>query len=239
MNHSAGSLPQVVAVLPAAGIGSRMQTDCPKQYLTIGNQTILEHAIHALLRHPRVRQAIVAIGPDDDHFARLPIARDPRVVVTVGGRQRADSVMAGLQLAGDAEWVLVHDAARPCLHADDLERLLAIAEHSKVGGILAAPVRDTMKRAESGVAAIAHTVERQDLWHALTPQFFPLALLKHCLQRAMDEGANVTDEASALEHCGYHPLLVAGRADNIKVTRPEDLRLAAFYLTQLNQQEQA
>lgn len=234
MNHSNTPFSQVIAVLPAAGIGSRMQADCPKQYLTIGHQTIVEHAIHALLRHSRITRVIVAISPEDQQFQTLPIARDPRVLVTQGGQQRADSVMAGLQLAGEAEWVLVHDAARPCLHADDLARLLAITEHSEVGGILAAPVRDTMKRAEVGQHAIAHTVERQDLWHALTPQLFPLALLKFCLQRALDEGATVTDEASALEYCGYHPLLVAGRSDNIKVTRPEDLALAAFYLTQLN-----
>ncbi|MEX2950580.1 2-C-methyl-D-erythritol 4-phosphate cytidylyltransferase [Serratia fonticola] len=234
MNPSVGSSPQVIAVLPAAGIGSRMQADCPKQYLTIGHQTILEHAIHALLRHPRITQVIVAISPEDQLFKTLPIASDPRVLVTEGGQQRADSVLAGLQLAGNAHWVLVHDAARPCLHPDDLERLLAITAHSKVGGILAAPVRDTMKRAQVGQNVISHTVERQDLWHALTPQLFPLELLKLCLQRALDEGATVTDEASALEHCGYHPLLVAGRADNIKVTRPEDLALAAFYLTQLN-----
>jgi 2-C-methyl-D-erythritol 4-phosphate cytidylyltransferase len=234
MNHSAGTFPSVIAVLPAAGVGSRMQADCPKQYLTIGQHSILEHAIHALLRHPRIQRVIVAIGPEDRQFEQLPIARDPRISVAVGGRQRADSVMAGLKLAGDAQWVLVHDAARPCLHADDLERLLAITEHSKVGGILAAPVRDTMKRAEPGQNAISHTVERQDLWHALTPQLFPLALLKQCLQRALDEGATVTDEASALEHCGYHPLLVSGRSDNIKVTRPEDLALAAFYLTELD-----
>ncbi|MBP1019185.1 2-C-methyl-D-erythritol 4-phosphate cytidylyltransferase [Serratia fonticola] len=234
MNPSIGSSPQVIAVLPAAGIGSRMQADCPKQYLTIGHQTILEHAIHALLRHPRITQVIVAISPEDQQFKTLPIASDPRVLVTEGGQQRADSVLAGLQLAGNVHWVLVHDAARPCLHPDDLERLLAITAHSKVGGILAAPVRDTMKRAQVGQSIISHTVERQDLWHALTPQLFPLELLKLCLQRALDEGATVTDEASALEHCGYHPLLVAGRADNIKVTRPEDLALAAFYLTQLN-----
>ncbi|MCO7508379.1 2-C-methyl-D-erythritol 4-phosphate cytidylyltransferase [Serratia fonticola] len=234
MNPSVGSSPQVIAVLPAAGIGSRMQAECPKQYLTIGHQTILEHAIHALLRHPRITQVIVAISPEDQQFKTLSIASDPRVLVTEGGQQRADSVLAGLQLADNAHWVLVHDAARPCLHPDDLERLLAITAHSKVGGILAAPVRDTMKRAQVGQSIISHTVERQDLWHALTPQLFPLELLKLCLQRALDEGATVTDEASALEHCGYHPLLVAGRADNIKVTRPEDLALAAFYLTQLN-----
>lgn len=161
MNHSAGTFPSVIAVLPAAGIGSRMQAECPKQYLTIGRHSIVEHAIHALLRHPRIERVIVAIGPEDRQFEQLPIARDPRVIVTEGGRQRADSVMAGLQLAGDADWVLVHDAARPCLHADDLERLLAITAHSKVGGILAAPVRDTMKRAEPGRETIAHTVERR------------------------------------------------------------------------------
>lgn len=234
MNDSADSFSQVIAVLPAAGIGSRMQADCPKQYLNIGHQTILEHAIQALLRHPRIRRVIVVISPGDHQFQTLPIAQDPRILVTEGGAQRADSVMAGLQLAGDVEWVLVHDAARPCLHADDLERLLAITEYSKVGGILAAPVHDTMKRAQVEQNAISHTVERQDLWHALTPQLFPLKLLKLCLQRALDEGARVTDEASALEYCGYHPLLVAGRSDNIKVTQPEDLALAAFYLTRLN-----
>ncbi len=126
---------------------------------------------------------------------------------------------------------MVHDAARPCLHQDDLARLLAISESSRTGGILAAPVRDTMKRAEPGRTDIAHTVDRTDLWHALTPQFFPRELLHDCLTRALNEGATITDEASALEYCGFHPQLVEGRADNIKVTRPEDLALAEFYLT--------
>ncbi|EHD20314.1 MULTISPECIES: 2-C-methyl-D-erythritol 4-phosphate cytidylyltransferase [Brenneria] len=226
------SQPEVVAVLPAAGNGSRMQSDCPKQYLTIGNKTILEHAIEALLSHPRVVRAIVAISPEDTLFYSLPIAADPRVSVVNGGKQRADSVLAGLRTIADADWVLVHDAARPCLHLDDLERLLSITAHSDVGGILAAPVRDTMKRRAGTV--IEHTVDRSELWHALTPQLFPLALLKRCLQQALHEGATVTDEASALEYCGYHPQIVSGRADNIKVTRPEDLALAAFYLTNLH-----
>ena len=239
MSHTAVSPADIVAVLPAAGIGSRMQSELPKQYLTIEGKTLLEHAINALLRSPRVRKVVVAISPQDTFFAQLPIAQDPRIQVVTGGAQRADSVMAGLKEAGDAEWVLVHDAARPCLHHDCLTRLLAISATSKVGGILAAPVRDTMKRGEPGVEKIAHTVDRQDLWHALTPQFFPLDLLKTCLTRALEEGATVTDEASALEHCGYHPQLVPGRSDNIKVTRPEDLALAAFYLTQLHQEESA
>ncbi|WP_313487263.1 2-C-methyl-D-erythritol 4-phosphate cytidylyltransferase [Atlantibacter hermannii] len=235
----ASSCADVIAVVPAAGIGSRMQSDCPKQYLTIGDHTILEHAVASLLRHPRVGRVIVAVSPTDRQFDALPLAHNPRVTRVDGGRERADSVLAGLKAAAGAAWVLVHDAARPCLHPDDLNALLALTAYSRVGGILAAPVRDTMKRGEPGQPLIAHTVERTDLWHALTPQLFPLDLLRDCLIRALDEGATITDEASALEHCGYHPELVPGRGDNIKVTRPEDLALAAFYLTRLTQMENA
>lgn len=233
----AGSSGDIIGVVPAAGIGSRMQSTCPKQYLTIGDKTILEHAVAALLAHPRVREVIIVISPEDRWFAGLPLATHPQVRQVEGGAQRADSVLAGLKAASGAEWALVHDAARPCLHPDDLASLLALTEQSRVGGILAAPVRDTMKRGEPGKKAIAHTVERDDLWHALTPQLFPLALLKQCLERALDEGATITDEASALEYCGFHPELVSARADNIKVTRPEDLALAAFYLTLLQTTE--
>ncbi|MCS2152485.1 2-C-methyl-D-erythritol 4-phosphate cytidylyltransferase [Scandinavium goeteborgense] len=235
----AANFPGVCAVVPAAGFGRRMQTECPKQYLSIGNKTILEHAVAALLAHPRVERVIIAISDGDARFQQLPLANHPQITVVEGGSERADSVLAGLKAAGDAQWVLVHDAARPCLHQDDLANLLALSETSRVGGILAAPVRDTMKRAEPGIAAIAHTVDRNDLWHALTPQFFPRELLFDCLTRALNEGATVTDEASALEYCGFHPQLVAGRADNIKVTRPEDLALAEFYLTHCGFQEQA
>lgn len=227
----AATFPGICAVVPAAGFGRRMQTECPKQYLSIGNKTILEHSVAALLANPRVERVIIAISEGDLRFQQLPLANHPQITVVEGGAERADSVLAGLHAAGDAEWVLVHDAARPCLHQDDLERLLTLSQTSQVGGILAAPVRDTMKRAEPGKALIAHTVDRNDLWHALTPQFFPRELLFDCLTRALHEGATITDEASALEYCGYHPQLVAGRADNIKVTRPEDLALAEFYLT--------
>jgi 2-C-methyl-D-erythritol 4-phosphate cytidylyltransferase len=230
-------LADVIAVVPAAGVGSRMQAACPKQYLTIGQFTLLEHSIARLLAHPAVKQVIVPLSIDDGWFDSLPLAQDSRILRVTGGDTRAESVLAGLKAIQHSEWVLVHDAARPCLHPDDLARLLAVREYSKVGGILAAPVRDTMKRAEPGKTAIAHTVEREDLWHALTPQFFPHQLLTACLTRALNEGATITDEASALEYCGYHPELVNGRSDNIKVTRPEDLALAAFYLTQIQLQE--
>ena len=235
----AATLLDVCAVVPAAGLGRRMQTECPKQYLSIGNKTILEHSVDALLAHPRVTRVVIAISPGDSRFAQLPLAAHPQITVVDGGNERADSVLAGLQAAGDARWVLVHDAARPCLHQDDLARLLAISETSRTGGILAAPVRDTMKRAEPGRTDIAHTVDRTDLWHALTPQFFPRELLHDCLTRALNEGATITDEASALEYCGFHPQLVEGRADNIKVTRPEDLALAEFYLSRTIHQENA
>ncbi|MFG1173569.1 2-C-methyl-D-erythritol 4-phosphate cytidylyltransferase [Erwiniaceae bacterium CAU 1747] len=236
----ADSCPHVIAIVPAAGIGSRMLSECPKQYLSIGNKTILEHSLDALLAHHAVTQVIVALSPDDVHFSRLPVANDPRILQVVGGSQRADSVLAGLMAAENAQWVLVHDAARPCLHLSDLTRLLELTQRSEVGGILAAPVRDTMKRsATDGSETIAHTVEREALWHALTPQLFPLSLLRNCLERALREGASITDEASALEYCGYHPELVSGRSDNLKVTRPEDLALAEFYLTQIYNKENA
>ncbi len=221
----------IIAVVPAAGSGSRMQSQRPKQYITIGQQTILEHALSSLLQQPRISQVIVVLSPDDTLFSSLPVSHDSRVITTTGGSQRAQSVQAGLAIATNYDWVVIHDAARPCLHQDDLNRLLALTATSKVGGILASPVRDTMKRAMQGVATIAHTVEREALWHAHTPQLFPLELLRQCLDRALREGASVTDEASALEHCGYYPELVCGRSDNIKVTCPEDLALATFFLT--------
>lgn len=208
----AAIIPDVCAVVPAAGFGRRMQTECPKQYLSIGDKTILEHAVAALLANQNVGRVIIAVSPGDERFDRLPLAQHPAITVVEGGAERANSVLAGLKAAQGAQWVLVHDAARPCLHQDDLNRLLQLRETSRVGGILAAPVRDTMKRAEPGKTAIAHTVERNDLWHALTPQFFPLELLHDCLMRALNEGATITDEASALEYCGFHPELVAGYA---------------------------
>lgn len=235
MNHDV-SFPHVIAVVPAAGIGSRMLSECPKQYLTIDGKTILEHSLDALLAHPAVNRVIVALSPSDRHFCQLPVAQDPRVSTVTGGGQRADSVLAGLQAAEGADWVLVHDAARPCLHLADLTRLLALTATSQVGGILAAPVRDTMKRAGQRGSEIDHTVDRDALWHALTPQLFPLALLRECLLKAIQEGATITDEASALEYCGYRPELVNGRSDNLKVTRPEDLALAQFYLTQIHKE---
>lgn len=223
----------IIAIVPAAGTGSRMRNNCPKQYLTIGDKTLLEHAVECLLNHPRIQKIIIALHPHDQYFSQLSLAHHPRIKTVTGGSQRADSVLAGLQAADHAEWVLVHDAARPCLHHEDLTKLLALTPHSQHGGILATPVRDTMKRANTALQ-IDHTVDRNQLWHALTPQLFPMVLLRNCLNRALAAGIQVTDEASALEYCGLHPQLVAARADNIKITCPEDLELASFYLSRLS-----
>lgn len=231
--------PPVIAILPAAGIGRRMNHQCPKQYLTICNKSILEYAISALLGQPCIKQIIVAINKDDRWFNQLAVASEPRVRVVTGGLRRADSVMAALHYADDialsSSWVLVHDAVRPCLHQDDLLRLLAITISSKVGGILATPVRDTMKLASNSdnTITIDSSVERNNLWHALTPQLFVRQLLKNCISKALAKGATITDEASALEYCGYKPILVPGRADNIKVTHIADLKLVRCYLLDL------
>lgn len=230
--------PQVVAIIPAAGIGSRMNANCPKQYLHVAGKTIIEHTIDALLLNPSVINIVVALSPEDDYFSELAIARNSRVTTVDGGKERADSVLAGLNFLAQNEnmqnkWVLVHDAARPCLHQDDLNNIIHLSTTDCCGGILAAPVRDTMKRSQRTTSLIDHTVERDALWHALTPQFFPLMLLRDCLSKALKDKAVITDEASALEYCGYQPVLVPGRSDNLKVTRPEDLALAEFYLSRM------
>lgn len=234
------SIPPIVAVIPAAGIGSRMQSSCPKQYLKISGVTILEHTLNALLKHSRISQIIVAISPEDNYFHKLSIAKDKRIITINGGGERADSVLSGLTYVTEhfpkETWVLVHDAARPCLYFGDLDALIQLIDtkHTDsqfIGGILASPVRDTMKRSYQTNSHIEQTVDRTTLWHALTPQFFPAILLKNNIEKALSQNATITDEASAMEFCGYEPLLVKGRADNIKVTQPEDLALAEFFLS--------
>lgn len=226
------SVKPIIAIVPAAGIGSRMKINQPKQYLTIHGKTIIEYAIASLLAHPAVNRVIVALNPNDDVFNTLPISSDPRIETVTGGKTRAQSVLSGLNaVSNDYDWVLVHDAARPCLIQSDLDELIKQGEIHKEGAILATPCCDTIKQAVVSESAISHTVDRSLLWRALTPQLFPRALLLSSLTQAIDENATVTDEASALEYCGYHPHLVAGRSDNIKVTHPEDLALARFYLS--------
>ncbi|EDK27911.1 2-C-methyl-D-erythritol 4-phosphate cytidylyltransferase [Vibrionales bacterium SWAT-3] len=223
----------VIAVVPAAGVGSRMKADRPKQYLNINGKTILEHTVEKLLAHPQVSQIVVAISDDDPYYPELPLTQNPQVIRVAGGSERADSVLSALdyiekQQLGD--WVMVHDAARPCVQLSDIDKLISTAMNHDVGAILGAPVRDTMKRGAQG--QIEHTVERADLWHALTPQMFRAEPLWNVLSEALKQGVSITDEASAFEWKGFSPALVAGRSDNFKITQPEDLALAEFYLSQ-------
>ncbi|MCH1918367.1 2-C-methyl-D-erythritol 4-phosphate cytidylyltransferase [Shewanella sp. A3A] len=228
MNHFSQ---EIIAIVPAAGIGSRMQAQCPKQYLPLAGSCILSVTLNVLLSHPAIRRVVVALHPQDEYFAKLPEAQHPKLTRVIGGGARVDSVIAALASLHEVDaWALVHDAARPCLTHQDIDKLLASQQQFPQGAILAAPVRDTMKRA-SGNGCIDTTVPREALWHALTPQFFPAMQLKQVLQQAVTAGVNVTDEASAMEWAGIMPGLVSGRADNIKVTHPDDLPLAQLYLS--------
>ncbi len=227
-------LKPLYAIVPAAGIGSRMKADLPKQYLKLHNKTILEHTVDKLLEHPCIDKVIIAVSDDDAYFKQLSLASNNNVIRVIGGLERADSVLSGLDyllhtVKKPDAWVLVHDAARPCIDLADIDKLIKQVMVTEDGGILAAPVRDTMKRGNRS-ASINETVDRENLWHALTPQMFKVQPLHDALSGAMKAGINITDEASAMEWAGCKPKLVVGRMDNFKITQPEDLALAAFYL---------
>lgn len=222
--------PQIIAVVPAAGIGSRMQADKPKQYLTIQGKTILEHTLSILLSYSPISEIIVAVAENDPYLSQLSILNSEKIRLVNGGETRADSVLNGLKAIETPQttWVLVHDAARPCLTHSDLDKLLKIQDDN--GAILALPATDTIKKSD-GNSQISATEDRNFIWLAQTPQFFKANLLINALENAAKQGYSVTDEASAMELTGFRPHLVAGRSDNIKVTRPEDLALVEFYLS--------
>ncbi|HEX5793181.1 MAG TPA: 2-C-methyl-D-erythritol 4-phosphate cytidylyltransferase [Rheinheimera sp.] len=225
------TLPAIAAVIPAAGIGKRMQSSLPKQYLQLHGTTILEHSVARLRSVAAVRQLWLALAADDPSFDTTALAHSD-IIRVKGGAERMHSVLNALHFIDEHQypWVLVHDAARPLVRQADIELLVTRCLAAGEGGILATPVRDTMKR---GGCYVAETVSREHLWHALTPQFFPTAMLKAALHDAIQAGVLVTDEASAMEWAGHRVLLVEGHSDNIKITQPADLTLAAFYLEQL------
>jgi len=223
---------RIWAVVPAAGKGSRMGADRPKQYLELAGRTVLEHTLRCLLAEPRIAGIVVPFAPDDVDGPRIAASLGPRVIATLGGAERCHSVLNGLDAlpaAAADDWALVHDAARPCLRAGDLAKLIEQLAGDRCGGILAVPVRDTLKRCAPD-GAIEHTVDRNQLWHALTPQMFRLSVLRDALRAALAAQRLVTDEAQAVELAGFVPRVVEGHADNIKITRPEDLPLADYYL---------
>jgi 2-C-methyl-D-erythritol 4-phosphate cytidylyltransferase len=225
-------------LMPAAGSGRRFGGDIPKQYLQIAGKPLMAYALDALLAHPDIDGAVVALAAGDTRWPRLTQRCGKPVLTCVGGAERADSVLAALRALPDdvAEDVLllVHDAARPhvCIH--DVDALLKAAACSADGAILAAPVRDTLKRA-SDTQTIASTIPREGMWRALTPPAFRRDVLRQALELAVAQGVVATDEAMAVERLGRHPRLVEGREDNIKVTTPADLALMTFFLTGENQ----
>lgn len=229
------SVPVCWAVVPAAGTGQRMGVAIPKQYLTLGGKPVIRHTLEALLASPAVCGIVVALAERDAVWDKLAPSLDRPLLRTCGGAERSDSVLNALRELADRtrsdDWVLVHDAARPCLRREDLTTLMRELGADPVGGLLALPVHDTMKQAAAD-QRVLRTLPRESLWRALTPQMFRIGSLVQALERAAAEGASVTDEASAMEYAGHAPRLVEGHADNIKITHPEDLALAEYYLRQ-------
>lgn len=227
------------AVIPAAGIGTRMQSEIPKQYLSINDKTILEHTLDRFCSHPKVDGVVVAISANDDFWPTLAISSHPKITLAEGGIERCHSVLNGLRVLSDManndDWVLVHDAARPCLRKQDIDHLIETLNGHDVGGILGLPVRDTMKRADMS-NTVQETVEREGLWHALTPQMFHLGALINALENTFAKECIVTDEAQAIEMNGLQPVLVEGHSDNIKITKHHDLALAELYLSEQERQ---
>ena len=234
------------AVVPAAGVGRRMEAAHPKQYLPLAGKTVIEYSLAALLNIPSLHKIIVALGADDEYWRDLGCAEDARIAQVEGGKERQDSVLNALEAlcelhGADAEdWVLVHDAARPCVKTADVEGLVTAVisacqqDAHYGGGLLAASMDNTVKESQAtGQAALPHVVatrQRELLWQALTPQLFPLGLLKQALHDAAARAVPLTDESSALERLGYRPLLVAGSKTNIKITHASDLLLAEAIL---------
>lgn len=222
-----------IAVVPAAGVGKRMKADCPKQYLEIEGITILEHTVNKLLDHPAIEHVILALGEFDQYFPSTSLVNNPKVTRVNGGKERVDSVKAGLEAINVEKypWVLVHDAARPCVASEDISALIKSSIARGYGGILASPVRDTMKRSNEHLD-ITLTEERELLWHALTPQFYRTDELKQAIEHGLSKNLPITDESSAIELMKLPSHIVEGRGDNIKITHPDDLAYASFILSQ-------
>ena len=224
------------AIVPAAGAGRRMGAAIPKQYLPLADQPVIVHTLNALLADPRLSGVVVAISAGDERWPEVAAqcVTDKPLWVVAGGAERSHSVLNGLEALRERahvdDWVLVHDAARPCLRPADLDRLFTELADDPLGGLLAVPLADTLKQADA-TGRVAATVDRSSLWRALTPQMFRLGALHDALREALAQGLRVTDEAAAMEAAGFAPRLIEGRADNVKITRPEDLALAEFYLT--------
>ena len=224
------------AVVPATGVGKRMGRAIPKQYLPLKGGLVIHHTLRVLLDHPQIVGVVAGVSAADQQWqAEADAIGNPRLVTVVGGVERCHTVRNALAhletLGAEGDWALVHDAARPCLRAADITRLIARVEAGNEidGAILGVPVRDTMKQVDAN-GYISHTVPRDALWHALTPQLYPVRRLREAIDSALEQHHVVTDEASAMEICGANTHIVEGHSDNLKITHPADLALAELIL---------
>mgnify|MGYP000365573200 CR=1 FL=1 len=234
--------PDVWVVIPAAGVGSRMGAEIPKQYLRINSKTILEHTIECFLTIDSIVGIVVVVSEEDPYWPSVAlelsnnISNDLPIEVTTGGVSRADTVVNGLNHLRNKlnlpkkQWVMVHDAARPCVTVSDVQAVVAVAAKHAVGALLAAPVTDTLKRANANLD-VTDTLDRSDLYQALTPQVFRMGLLQDAILLGQQSNLPITDESSALELAGFKPRICAGARSNIKITFPEDLILAESFFT--------
>lgn len=223
-------------LIPAAGVGSRFGANIPKQYIQINHKPILQHTINIFTNHKKIGRIVVVISTNDELFSQYIQLPPNGIVLKQGGQSRAHSVLNGLntllqeKIINEDEIILVHDAVRCCLPQTALNRLLDHA-HAEHGCILALPVTDTLKQAKSSRSEIEKTISRKNMWYAQTPQLFPVQLLHRALNASNLD--HISDESSAIEYLGIHPLLVEGDSSNIKVTHPHDLPLANYLLNPL------
>ncbi|MAZ65652.1 MAG: 2-C-methyl-D-erythritol 4-phosphate cytidylyltransferase [Kangiellaceae bacterium] len=221
------SYPNIHVILPAAGSGKRMGMTTPKQYLQIGDKCILQWSIEAICEYPSVASFSIAIGKNDKHWVNVAPLIKQKTDVFFGGEERANSVLNGLRyLEGkvrEDDWIMVHDAARPCVAMDDIKQLMLAIDTHEVGGLLTAPVSDTIKKVKG--TKITGTLDREKLRRALTPQVFRYGILRQAIEVCFEKGIDITDESSAIEQAGYKPAYYDGSSDNFKLTHAEDLSL--------------
>lgn len=216
-------------IIPAAGIGARMHADRPKQYLTIHGEMILQRVVNLFSSHPMIKKVVVVLHAQDHWWSTLQLQHPEKVLTAIGGKERVHSVLLGLQFLSDFadknDFILVHDAARPCLQSEDITYLIEELKNESVGGLLGLPVVDTLKKVNQD-NQVVETISRDQLWQAQTPQCFRYALLKAAIESALSDNKIVTDESCAMELAGFRPKMIMGNAKNIKITFPEDIHIA-------------
>ena len=220
-------------VIPAAGIGRRMGGDIPKQYVSVNGKTIVEHTIDNFIGRKEIENICIAISESDKHWPTLPISKNKKMITTIGGSERYESVYNGLcalkDKANDDDWVLVHDAVRPCLKKSIIDRLITGISSNDVGGILALPCFETMKKVNNN-RHIEETINREIIWRAQTPQVFKYKKLLLAIEKAINENIHITDEAMAMELLNYKPIVIMGDEKNIKITHQTDLKHLELFL---------